>query len=275
MMTALTLLAALAPSAYTMEITVMTYNIRYGTASDGDDAWPLRKAALVDTIRAQNPDVLGVQEALAFQLDELRQQLPGYDVFGVGRDDGISRGEFSAILYRRDRLGVLQGGTQWIGPQPNMPGSLGPGAQLPRVFTWAKFAYGRRKRIWVVNTHLDHQSDPARILGGKMIGDFLTKSRGGDPAIVMGDFNSGPKSAAVQELLRQNQLVEIRPKEPPFGTFTSFQVGQVQGEQIDHIFASPKIQPQSVTIDRRTYEHDGKMHYPSDHCPVVARLVLP
>jgi lysophospholipase L1-like esterase len=47
-------------------VRVMSFNVRYGTAQDGDHAWPRRRDAVFDVIRAFEPDLLGMQEVLAF-----------------------------------------------------------------------------------------------------------------------------------------------------------------------------------------------------------------
>ena len=70
-------------------IRVMSVNVRYGTAPDGANAWPNRRDLLMRTIRAFDPDLLGAQEALAFQCDELRRELAGHAFAGIGRDDRL------------------------------------------------------------------------------------------------------------------------------------------------------------------------------------------
>ena len=74
-------------------IRVMSFNIRYGTAKDGENSWTKRRDFLVDTIRQFDPDLLGTQETLADQKDFLAEKLPGYEAHGVGRDDGKLKGE--------------------------------------------------------------------------------------------------------------------------------------------------------------------------------------
>ena len=61
-------------------------------------------------------DLVGVQEALAFQIDEIVAAVPGYAVVGVGRDDGRAAGEFSAILFKAERLRVADSGPLVLGP---------------------------------------------------------------------------------------------------------------------------------------------------------------
>ncbi len=74
------------------EIRVMSFNIRYGTAKDGENHWDRRKDFLVETILAFQPDLLGTQETLAMQRDFLKDKLPAYECLGVGREDGAEKG---------------------------------------------------------------------------------------------------------------------------------------------------------------------------------------
>ena len=96
----------------------MTFNIRYGTANDGENHWDKRKDFLVDVIRAEAPHVLGVQEALHGQLAYILEALPDYAMVGVGRDDGIRKGEYSSILYRRASLSLSRSDTFWFSETP-------------------------------------------------------------------------------------------------------------------------------------------------------------
>ena len=74
---------------------VMTFNIRYGTAKDGENHWDKRREFLVETIRKFSPDLLGTQETLAFQKDYLLAELKSYESFAAGRDDGKLKGEMA------------------------------------------------------------------------------------------------------------------------------------------------------------------------------------
>src|SRR5262245_56662328 len=86
------------------DLRVMSFNIRYGTANDGDNDWEHRKDFLIETIAAVNPDLLGTQETLGFQRDYLARRLQDYEVLGAGRDDGREKGEMAALYYRRSRF---------------------------------------------------------------------------------------------------------------------------------------------------------------------------
>ncbi len=249
-------------------MTVMTFNIRYGSANDGENSWSNRKEMVFETIRKNHPDVLGLQEALDFQIQEIIAACPEYRWVGVGRDDGISKGEFSPILYRIDRIGVLDYGTRWISDTPLVVGSKGPGANLPRIFSWAKIRLKSGREGMFINTHFDHQSEDARQLGSKQIVEKV-ESESLPFSIVVGDLNSGYESPSVLTF-RHSGFLTARPEKGPFGTFTGFVFDKVDGEQIDHIFVRGSASFQSVLIDSWSKAN----RYPSDHFPIVAELKI-
>jgi len=246
----------------------MTFNLRYGTAQDGDNSWVYRREAALKLVAQQDPDVLGVQEALAAQVDELRAILPEHDVLGAGREDGLRGGEHSAIFTRRSKLGLREGGTRWISNEPLKPGSLAFEARNTRVFTWGEFFLSSGRRVLLVNCHLDHESADAQLMGAQHM-LALIHERNELPAIVTGDFNCEPNDPPVS-LFVQHGFVDARPASGPFGTFNNFEPHHVDGVEIDHILATPSWQISNVTIDRSTYGDRAI----SDHFPVIADLAL-
>lgn len=90
----------------------MTFNIRMNTPDDSLNAWPYRKDKVAPAALFYQASILGVQEALDEQMQDLRQPLPQYKSVGVGRDDGKNKGEFSAIFYDTTRRQLLQGNTR-------------------------------------------------------------------------------------------------------------------------------------------------------------------
>ncbi|TWT78293.1 Endonuclease/Exonuclease/phosphatase family protein [Posidoniimonas polymericola] len=250
----------------------MTFNIRYGTANDGENRWPLRREAVAETIRRCDPDLLGVQEALDFQLDYLDQQLDGYEVIGVGRDDGRRRGEFAALLVRSDRLEVVDWGTRWLSDRPEEPGSKTWGGDLPRIYTWANLRDKPSGReLHVVNAHWDHRSQESREKSAQAILEHLDGvASGRDLAIVMGDFNAGPENPAIQQLRAdgsglRDTWAAVHPDAARPSTFNGFRL-PATGPQIDWLLVGPGWQVQSAAVIQNLIE--GKM--PSDHFPMTA-----
>jgi endonuclease/exonuclease/phosphatase family metal-dependent hydrolase len=251
---------------------VMTFNIRYGTAKDGENHWDKRKDFLVDVIRTEAPHVLGVQEALYEQIAYILDALPDYAVVGVGRDDGIRKGEYSAILYRRSHLSLHRSDTFWFSDTPERVASTSWGNSITRICTWAQFAAPDGKPLYVYNLHLDHQSQPSREKSVALLRRRIEARDPKAPVIVTGDFNAGEKNPVVAAMLDGRTLRDsfrvVHPDASPVGTFTGFTMGQVQGEKIDYIFVTQEWRVVDAAIIR-TARGD---RYPSDHFPVTATL---
>src|ERR1041385_5194263 len=92
---------------------VMSFNIRYSAAKDGPDAWEKRKGFLLETVKAFAPDLLGMQEVLEDQAEFMQAGLTDCGFVGTGRDDGKKKGEYSPILYNKDRFELLASGQFW------------------------------------------------------------------------------------------------------------------------------------------------------------------
>lgn len=262
------------------EVDVMSFNIRYGTANDGANRWELRRELLFDTIRTADPDVIGVQEALGGQIGEILDALPQYAALGVGRDDGKTRGEYAAILYRRDAYAVSDTGTFWFSDTPEVIASKSWGNTITRICTWARLVDRQGRAFWVFNVHLDHQSQPSRERSTALLLERIrTRRLPDEPVIVTGDFNAGEQNAAITQLLRdagsRAPLIDtfraMQPDAKEVGTFTGFTIGQTTGDKIDYVLVTPGIEVVSAAIDRTT--RDGR--YPSDHFPVTALVRLP
>lgn len=256
----------------------MSFNIRYGTADDGDDSWPKRHELVSDVIRKAAPDVLGVQEALRFQLDELHSACPGYQEIGVGRDDGKTKGEYSSILFKKDRLRVLEHGDFWLSDEPEVVASSSWGNSIPRLCTWARFeALAGGSQFLVFNTHWDHRSQPSRVGAAQLILDRMhgqTSELPDElPVVLMGDFNAGEDNPAFLQLLRDERtpLVDsfrvLHPDQEGVGTFNGFK-GKTDGAKIDAVLVSKQWEVLSAEINRT--QRDGR--FPSDHFPVAARI---
>ncbi len=262
---------ALAQNCVSAELKVMSFNIRYGTANDGENSWQYRKENVMETIKKFNPDFLGLQEALAFQIDEILKHFPNFELIGVGRDDGKQAGEYSCILYDKTKFSADTTETFWFSDTPTIPGSKHWGNNITRICTWARFnSLITKKQFLVYNLHIDHESQPSREKSTEMLVTKIKSQKVSLPIIVTGDFNSGENNRAIKNVL-QNGLLdsyrELNSKNDNEGTFNSFK-GELNGERIDFIFISKEIKVKSAEIVRESY--NGK--FPSDHFPVTAVL---
>ncbi len=252
-------------------IRVMSFNIRYATANDGENRWELRKQMVIGTIAKHTPQILGVQEALASQVDVLADALPQMEVLGQGRGGGRD-GEFSALLVDRERFEVEAHGDFWLSPTPNEVGSRGWDAALPRMCTWAVLRDRETDQLLrVLNTHFDHRGPKARLESASVL---IQQAGLGDdlPLIVTGDLNAGedsPPLARLHEAGLRDSFRAAHPAAENVGTFHGFR-GRAGENKIDYVLVDSRWQVTRAEILRDNEE--GR--YPSDHFPVFAELVL-
>lgn len=261
------------PAPERAPLTVMTFNIRYGTANDGENRWALRKDQLFELVKDQNADLIGLQEALDFQIDEIVAANSMYGVIGVGRDDGARKGEYAAILFRRDRFQVSDAGTFWFSDTPNVIASKSWGNRITRICTWARLVDRDGRALWHFNVHLDHESQPSRERSAQLLRKRIDERPfPSEPVVVTGDFNAGEKNPAVASMTAGGTLVDtfrvVHADEQTVGTFTGFDVTKTTGEKIDYVFAPAGTHVMRAEIIRTA--RGGRA--PSDHFPVVAQI---
>ena len=213
------------------ELNVMSFNIRYNTSRDSLDAWPNRKDFVASQILFHEAHIVGLQEALYEQNQDLLKRLPQYKIEGAGRDDGREKGEFSAILYDTTRLQVLQSKTFWLSETPEVPGSKGWDAQITRIVTWIKFKDRlSKKTFFAFNTHFDHIGKQARKESAKFLLQQIKVIAGDIPAVITGDFNAKPSEEPIQVIMDKNNPLRMTdskeisqtPHYGPKGTFNGF-----------------------------------------------------
>jgi endonuclease/exonuclease/phosphatase family metal-dependent hydrolase len=264
-----------------LDVRVMSFNIRYGTAADGENRWDVRKEFLAETVQAFAPDLLGTQETLGFQRDFLAAAMPGYGSLGVGRDDGDQSGEMMAIYYREDRFERLEEGHFWLSETPDVVGSKSWDSSLPRMVTWVRLRDRRQEKsppVLFLNTHFDHRGPEARLESARLLRRQTEKLGQGCRVIVTGDFNAGEESAPYQALFGEvdgnpSPLVDTyrvvhSEKQHAEGTFSGFRADATSGPRIDWIGVTRNWQILSADIDRTA--RDGRT--PSDHFPITAVL---
>ena len=254
--------------AMPVDFTVMTFNIRYDNPDDGESAWPHRIPWVADEM--SKADLIGVQEALSHQVQQLAEVLDGYEWVGVGRDDGEEQGEFAPIFYKTSVFEPLEVKTIWLSEFPDQPGSVGWDAALPRIATSLTLRIRESgAMIHIMNTHFDHRGIDARLQSAKLIIDHLQKMD--QPVILLGDFNATPDSDVYSVLIEQNlrdaRTITQKPPQGPIGTFSGFlQQDQLdQTPRIDYVFVSDHFVVQSY--DAVISIRNGR--YVSDHLPII------
>jgi endonuclease/exonuclease/phosphatase family metal-dependent hydrolase len=260
-------------------IIVMTMNVRYDNPGDSINAWPNRASQVCNFIMKEKPDILGMQEVLSGQYVVLDSVLTDYTSAGIGRDDGARAGEMNPVFFRKERFDMVRTITFWLSNTPEIPGSMGWGASLPRIVTWMELVdKNSHEHFFYFNTHFANDSDSARIMSSKILLKEVGKIAEGFPFIITGDFNMLPTSTGYAiltgpdesvPLLKDSYVIsEKRPLGPSY-TFNGFSDKPGRG-RVDYIFVKNSMR----VLDHRTLIKKEHGIYISDHWPVEATILM-
>ena len=125
---------------YGQQFHVASYNVRYANPADEQrgNGWSQRCPVICNQIAYESFDLVGMQEVLKSQFDDLSNRLSrDYGCIGVGRNDGKTSGEYAPIFYKKDRFILLDSGCFWLSETPDKP-SVGWDAKYPRICSWAQ-----------------------------------------------------------------------------------------------------------------------------------------
>ncbi len=254
------------------QVKLMTYNIKYANENDAENSWSYRKDWITSQIKFYEPDIFGVQEALQVQIDYFSEHMPNYKHIGVGRDDGMKKGEYSAIFYNSEKFKVLKNNTFWLNETPTKI-KKGWDAALPRICTYGLFENKKTgEKFWYFNTHFDHVGVKARQESAKLIFEKITELNTQDyPVVLSGDFNLMPDTKSIQYL--SEQMIDAKGAADlvfgPEGTYNGFNFSEPVTRRIDYVFLSNN----GFHVKKYAVLSDSKdLKYPSDHLPVMVEL---
>lgn len=290
-------LAVITSAAMAQQFTVGTYNMR--NDNNNDDAahgngWKQRYPVIASLIRFHGFDIFGTQECMKHQLENIKDSLPGYAYIGVGRDDGKSEGEHSAIFYNATKFKLLEKGDFWMSTVTDKP-NKGWDAVLPRICSWGKFKEIKTGfTFYFFNLHMDHVGVVARAESAKLVLAKVKAMAGNIPTILTGDFNVDQTSESYQ-LINSSGLMKDAYETAAIryalnGTFNAFKTNSMTDSRIDHIFLTKQFKVQKYGILTDTYRSKGEdasktdsgnfpkevsldkytAREPSDHFPVMA-----
>lgn len=253
-------------------ITAMSFNIRYDNPNDNENSWENRKEEVTECINYYHPNILGIQEGLYNQVEYILNNTSNYSYIGVGRDDGIKKGEFSAVYYDTTILELISQYTFWLSNTPDQV-SVGWDASMERICTYGHFSDKNTGHDFhIFNTHFDHMGAKARKKSAKLIMSKIKEMGIVNSAVmVMGDLNSEPNSKPVKVLMKKLDdpiMVLKNNYSGPIGTFNSFDPETIPKKRIDYIFTS------NLHILSFSHIDDKRKNNLciSDHLPVIIEL---
>jgi endonuclease/exonuclease/phosphatase family metal-dependent hydrolase len=252
-----------------------TFNIRYQNPSDSGNLWTQRAPQVIALIRFHQFDIFGTQEGLINQLNDMQKGLPEYSFYGVGRDDGKTQGEHSAIFFKKERFKLLKNGDFWLSETPDQPSKGWDATCCNRICSWVYVNDKKTgKNFYFFNAHFDHQGKIARVESSKLILQRIASIAGNEPVIFTGDLNGNQQSEWYKNI-DNSELLDDTYKHVNFpyannGSFNGFGRNLASNGIIDHIFTSQQFLVGRWGILSDSYH--GK--FPSDHFPVMAQLTL-
>ncbi|HZC26900.1 MAG TPA: endonuclease/exonuclease/phosphatase family protein [Actinopolymorphaceae bacterium] len=254
---------------------VMSFNLR--VAHDGlPDPWTERRDAVAAILRTELPAVVGTQEGLYDQVQDVAADLPStYEWIGTGRRGG-SHGEFMAVFFDGERLTAREYDNFWLSDTPEVVGSASWGNAVVRMATWVRFADRATGGEFVLlNTHLDHAAESAQRLGAELVARRVAEFDSDLPVIVTGDFNVPAEASEPYDTLIGAGLVDTWSKAqerrtPVVATYHGYRPVRPDGARIDWILVRPGTEVVAAAINTTTV--DGR--WASDHWPVHALLEL-
>ena len=251
-------------------VVVMSSNVRcYSPTDFFKRSWWYRAKLIVGIVRDVQPDIVGFQEVTPIHYKYLTSCLVGYDSVITYRDDSpLSEG--CPVFYNALRFELIDKGSFWLSETPDVM-SKSWGAAFNRVCSYVVLREKETGReMAVFNTHLDHVSDKARIGGIHVILDKI-KAFGDKPSVIMGDLNAGEGSETYKAAAALFDDVKYRTSDTDSGATYQNWGAKLNNENIDYFLIS------KTGFDVRSYKIIRNAHrdpYPSDHFPIVTKLVL-
>lgn len=251
-----------------LKIKVVTYNLK----CDSETGFLRRLPLALKRIECEKPDIIGFQEALPHMQRILGESLNEYYIVGFGRDSDFV-GESNCVAYRRDTFRLFGFSQCWLSPTPYVPGSrFEEQSSCPRIFTTVILKH--RECILpfrFYNTHLDHVSEKARVLGIAQILEIIKSDNDNWRLgiILTGDLNAEPFSQTITNILNFDAYPLKDTTASIKNTFHDF--GKLPREcKIDYIFTD------HCTEHSNPYIWDDYKDgiYISDHYPVSVDIIL-
>jgi endonuclease/exonuclease/phosphatase family metal-dependent hydrolase len=255
---------------------IISCNIRKSDADDRENSWRCRRVICCAVIHSRAPDIICFQEMRRDQFTDLSAFFPRYAAYGLTKGAGDAN-PINTIFYDPSRFGLLAAGGFWLSDTPQQPGSSSWGSASIRLANWVQLQEeGTGKVFQLLNTHLDHGSEPARVNQAQVIVHEMKATRKDDSVqIVTGDLNAGwshPAMVHFREAGFRDTYEEAHGFQYGGNTFHNFAGERYQGREgkIDWILTRGTIKVIQAAIVRDAVHSC----FPSDHYLVEATLEL-
>lgn len=238
--------------------------------------WDRRKRPLDLAFKEIDGDVIAFQEMESFAgrsisrvnlvLDWLLENNSDYGAAAVGDPEFFPSTQ--PILYRRDRLDLMEQGWFFFSETPDVIYSPTFNGSFPAFSSWAKFKdRATDKTFRVINIHTDYASRTNKLRSVGLVAERIAPwAEAGEILFVVGDLNARRGDEAFRIL--QDAGVTFVPVK---GSTYHFNSGINLFGAIDHIGSIGPIRPIGApVVIRRRFEGE----WPTDHYPLIADFDL-
>lgn len=254
---------------------ILNCNIRCPSESDAANHWRFRRDICADIIRAQSPDIVCFQEMWAEQLDYMKPALPDFAWFATV-DEPRGQNPMNAVFYRAASFTRISAAGYWLSEAPHVPGSKSWDSACIRLVNWLRLReHASGDELRVVNTHLDHVSQPARENQARIIVEDARAYPDEYVQVLTGDMNCVAGNKAIEAFEDGGWLdtyAAVHGTLNPGNTYHGFlgPASEPDIGKIDWIFVKGKARVLDAAIIKES--RDGR--FPSDHYFVSAELRL-
>lgn len=275
------ILVIMSSYAYAEPFRVMTFNTTCSVCNKGKfDSFKKRRHWIVDTIKRQNPDLIGMQEVLThWQLNWFARKLKDYRMI-YHRKFFIFRYADPALFIRKERFSVKKWGGFWLGPL-NGWFSLGWKIALPRRLQWSRIMdKATNRQFYFVSSHFDNSKKNKEKSAKVFVNAFDEVKY---PVILAADTNLKPEMQGYKHIndtyhdsfdLTDN-IEFIKNSETDADDACNLEKGKTfPACRVDHIFLSKtgawKVSKWGVDL----YQYGEKQRFTSDHRAYYTDLEL-